>query len=231
MAEEELDGCCKVAVWSADADLEAQSFHVVDRLVAGLVRGAVNDEKRVLAPVGILPGELAGKVGDEEAERVLVRVGLGEAAVQLARGADRHLDGDPRGDLLVSDRVALPAEAPFPSQEVGIVQPGLVEVEDSSASLKLPEQEERVLLPQNQAPGRVSEEWDLADLHVARSNIMTEHLPDVALVDLEIVLLQQRVLDLLGVNQASLRVKVLEGLRDDSSELLASPLLFDPDLL
>ena len=61
----------------------------------------------------------------------MIGVHLGEGAVELALGADGHEHGDTYVDGTVADGVDLAAHAPLASGVVGIVDPGLVDVDDT----------------------------------------------------------------------------------------------------
>ena len=110
---------------------------MVDRLLASLIFGPVNQQQSTLFVVAILRGELGGKLGNEQAEDVVVCVHLGERAVELALGAYRHLNGNTRVDLVVWAGVDLASHAPLAPGEVEVVDPALVQVQDAHATLEL----------------------------------------------------------------------------------------------
>ena len=106
----------------------------------------------------------------------MIGVDLGERAVELPVGVNGHHDRDPRAQPTngaAVDRIHLP---PLASGEVDVVQPGLVQVEDTNAFGQLRDHEHGVFLPQYEAAIGVSEEWDLFNALVPRSHLVAKHL-------------------------------------------------------
>ena len=81
--------------------------------------------------------KLCSKLGDEEAEYILVCVDLSECAIQLARRAYGHLHCNTWVDFAIILGVDLATHSPFSLHEICIVDPGLVKIDHSRSRQEL----------------------------------------------------------------------------------------------
>ena len=118
------------------------------RLRARLVLGTVDEQQGILAPVGVLLGELGGKLRDEEVESTAVGVRLRHGAVEAPACADGELHGEARVDRPRCLRVPLALQTPLAPAEVEMVEPGLVKVDYPYPARQLRQHELCIMLPE-----------------------------------------------------------------------------------
>ena len=132
---------------------------------------------------------------------------------------------DPGVDSPLGRGVDLAAHAPLLTQEVHVVDPCLVEVDDSHSCSKLGEHEPGVVLPQNEAAHGVAEVRHFLDSPVPGADVVPQDLADVVAADADSLLLGHRVLDDLRLEEPTFGAHDLDCLANHSLQLVFPLLL------
>ena len=133
VGEQPLDGRAAVAVRRGVHHWDLHLPEVLADLLAGVIRRVVDEDDRVIFPAGRLDIQLFDQVAHEDHEGVLVGGGVAEREVDPAFRIQGSNHGERRADWLRGDRRRRLGRAPHLPREVGLVQPGLVDVDDPAA--------------------------------------------------------------------------------------------------
>ena len=151
VAEDHLDGRGSVAVRARVHDGHLHLPEVALDLLARVVGGIIEENKRVLLPARRLFVELPSQVAHEEHEGVLLGGGVAQREVDSAvrvQGSNHREGWTDGSNWLRTWRVGF---TPDLSGEVRLVDPGLVYVDDALARLEQRQHRQRVLLPEDEA--------------------------------------------------------------------------------
>ena len=99
---------------------------------------------------------------------------------------------------MLRDRASSIARAPHPPGEVGLVQPALVDVDDSASRLKQEQHLECVLLPEHEAALAVALDLHLLDSPIAEAELLLHRQLDLREAYLNIMLPMHLLLHLGG---------------------------------
>ena len=164
-----------------------------------MVAGAVEEEDRLLRPVRRFTVQLPHQVPQEDQHHVAVRVSVRQREVDPALGVERSDQGQSWDHRPLGDRSSSIAWAPHPPREVRLVQPRLINVDDSSTRLEERQHLHRVLLPKHEAALAVALDRHLLDSPIAKAELLLHRQLDLGQADLNIVLLLHLLLHLSGL--------------------------------
>ena len=186
-AEQRLDGGGGVAIRARIDDLEALPVYHVLSLRTHMIRRIVPEDDCVLLPARRVVVEHLGHLVKECCHYVAVGGGVGQAEPHLAAGVQGSDHRQARRDRVEPSVAVAASPGPQPADEAGLVQPGLVHVDDAPALLQQLQQRQGILLPLDQDLGGVRVGVQLLGLEVAEAELVLQDLPHLLDADCEVV--------------------------------------------
>ena len=140
---------------------------------------------------------------EEERDDVTIGRGVSKAEPALALGDHRCDQRKPwrhRSHLCVAQTIF---SSPCPSEETGLVEPGLVHVDNALPGCEEAEESKRELLPLDQGPVRVGLRMHLLGFNEAELEVLLQYLPNEPGTDDFIVFCKKKLANLAAVGDGA----------------------------
>ena len=152
-----------------------------------MVPRAVEEEDRLLLPIGIFSIELHHQVPHEDEHHVAVGVGVRQREVDSAVGVERSNQRQPRIHGSLNHRSGSIARAPHLPREVRLVQPRFVDVDTPVLAAQELQHLEGILLSKYEAALGVALDRHLLGYPVSESEFRLQNAADLGQGELDIM--------------------------------------------